>query len=411
VLYKNRDNKFAGGCIATTLLHRGTDMSISCNVCCKEFGEPLYESLNDRSITTMNKPVAGKTRVYFCPGCGHLQTSKLPNLKEYYADEYAINITSEDDDQIYDVVDGKPVFRADHQAAVLLSKADLFPGCRVLDYGCAKAPTLKKILSIRPEIEAFLFDVTDKYVPFWNSFPKRPSWSVQLPDPAWFGTLDIVLSFYALEHVSDLHAALANVKSLLKPGGLFYFVVPNVYANAADFIVADHINHFSRNSLYALLKNEGFGYIEVDTVSHDAAFVVTARLQIGANIEEEAKSFEVTDTFSAAREMAHYWRDISRHVEEFETTIQATDVLAIYGAGFYGNLLACLLKNPENIACFVDQNPHLQGFDVRNKKVLLPDNLPQNVTHVLVGLNPRKAHAIIESIASWHRRALNYFYL
>jgi len=386
-------------------------MSIRCNVCYKEFGEPLYESLKDHSITTMNKSVAGKTRVYFCPGCGHLQTSELPNLNEYYAHEYAINISSEDDDQIYTVVDGKPVFRAEHQAAVLLSKVDLFPGCRVLDYGCAKAPTLKKILSIRPKIEAFLFDVTDKYVPFWNCFPKRPAWSVHQPDPSWIGTLDIVLSFYALEHVSDLHAALANVKYLLKSGGLFYFVVPNVYANAADFIVADHINHFSAGSLHTLLNNEGFGHIEVDPVSHDAAFVVTARFKIDANIEEEAQHLEVTDTFTAARAMAHYWRDIAQRVEAFEATTRATDVIAIYGAGFYGNLIASLLKNPENIACFIDQNPHLQGSAVWGKKVLSPVNLPQNVTQVLVGLNPRKAHAIIESIASWHDKALSYFYL
>ena len=386
-------------------------MSIRCNVCYKEFGEPLYESLKDHSITTMNKSVAGKTRVYFCPGCGHLQTSELPNLNEYYAHEYAINISSEDDDQIYAVVDGKPVFRAEHQAAVLLSKVDLFPGCRVLDYGCAKAPTLKKILSIRPKIEAFLFDVTDKYVPFWNCFPKRPAWSVHQPDPSWIGTLDIVLSFYALEHVSDLHAALAHVKSLLKPGGLFYFVVPNVYLNAADFIVADHVNHFSPGSLHMLLAGAGFCQIDVDSVSHDAAFVVTARLQIGANIEEEAKRFEGTATFSAAREMAQYWREISRRIEEFEATTQATDVVAIYGAGFYGNLIASLMKNPGGIACFVDQNPHLQGSEVWGKKVFSPVNLPQHVTLVLVGLNPRKAHAIIESITNWHSRALDFFYL
>ena len=386
-------------------------MSISCNVCCKEFGAPLYESLNDHSITTMKKSVAGKTRVYFCLGCGHLQTNELPNLKEYYAHEYEVNLASEDEDQIYAVVDGRPVFRADHQASVLLSKVAWFSGSRVLDYGCAKAPTLKKVLSIHPEIEAFLFDVTDKYVPFWNRFPKRPFWSVHQPDPAWFGTLDIVLSFYVLEHVSDLHATLANVKSLLKPGGLFYFVVPNVYSNAADFVVADHINHFSPGSLHALLKTEGFGHIDVDAVAHDAAFVVTARLPIGTDIEEETRYLEVADTFSAAREMAHFWRDMSQRVGDFETATKATDVIAIYGAGFYGNLIASLLKNVGSITCFVDQNPHLQGSDLWGKKVLLPDNLPQDVTHVLVGLNPRKAHSIIESITSWHGRALSYFYL
>ncbi len=359
----------------------------------------------------MNKSASTRTRVYLCLGCGHLQSGELPNLKEYYAHEYEVNLSNEDADQIYAVVDGRTVFRADHQAAVLLSKVAWFPGCRVRDYGCAKAQTLKKVLSEHPEIDAFLFDVTDKYIPFWNRFPRQPSWSVHQPDPAWFGTLDIVLSFFALEHVSDLHATLDSIKSLLKPGGLFYFVVPDVYSNIADFIVADHINHFSSGSLHALLEGQGFVHIDVDAVAHNSAFVVTAHLPIGTDVEEEARDLKVEDTFSAAREMAHFWRDAPRRIEEFEKTKKATDVIAIYGAGFYGNLIASLLTDTESITCFIDQNPHLQGSELWGKKVFSPDNLPQNVTHVLVGLNPAKAHTIIESITSWHDRALSYTYL
>jgi SAM-dependent methyltransferase len=382
-----------------------------CNICKKEFEGPLYESPDDFSITTMNKLVPGKTRVYYCRFCGHLQTSELPNLKDYYAHEYEINLASEDDDQIYRVVDGKPVFRADHQATVLLSKANLFPGCRVLDYGCAKAPTLKKVLAVHPDIEAFLFDVTDKYVPFWRRFPKQPSWSVHEPDPAWSGTLDVVLSFYALEHVADLHSALTNVKSLLKPGGMFYFIVPNVYANTADFIVADHINHFSPGSLRELLARNGFDEIDVDAASHDAAFVVTARVKTGNSAKNEEKNFEEAERYSAAREMARYWSAISRRIREFETGMKTTDVVAIYGAGFYGNLIASLLANPRRVACFVDQNPHLQGSIVCGKKVLPPRELPPEVTHVIVGLNPQKARFIIDSIESWRGRKLSCFYL
>lgn len=386
-------------------------MNGSCNICKKEFEGPLYESPDDFSVTTMNKLVPGKTRVYYCPSCGHLQTGELPDLKDYYAHEYEINLVSEDDDQVYKVVDGKPVFRAEHQADVLSRKVAWFPGCRVLDYGCAKAPTLKKVVEANPSIEPFLFDVTDKYVPFWRRFPKTPSWSVHEPDASWTGTLDIVLSFYALEHVSDLHGALAKVKSLLKPGGLFYFIVPNVYANIADFIVADHVNHFSPSSLRELLVRGGFDEIDVDGASHDAAFVVTARLKTGRGGHSAEKRLDEKDLSEEAREMARYWSGFSRRVREFEAAMGPTDFAAIYGAGFYGNFIASVLANLTKVLCFVDQNPHLHGLEPCGKKVLFPSELPPQVSHVIVGLNPQKARSIIDSIPSWRERDLTCFFL
>ncbi|MFN9121152.1 MAG: hypothetical protein ACK5X5_05040, partial [bacterium] len=82
----------------------------SCNVCGSRLGSPLYESADNASITTMNTVIEGRTRVFFCDECGHLQTSELPNLSQYYAQEYAINLASDEDDQLYKVIDGKPVY-------------------------------------------------------------------------------------------------------------------------------------------------------------------------------------------------------------------------------------------------------------------------------------------------------------
>jgi SAM-dependent methyltransferase len=358
----------------------------------------------------MNKLINGRKRVYFCEKCGHLQTSELPNLVEYYAQEYEINLASDDDDQLYKVVDGKPIYRAEHQAAVLLSKVEFFPGCRVLDYGCAKAQTLKKVLVMHMDIHPFLFDVTDKYISFWMRFPKVPQWSVHQPDPMWNGKMDVVLSFYALEHVSDLVAAIGNIKVLLKEGGVFYFLVPNVYENIADFIVADHINHFSKSSLQIMLEHEGFQDIEADDKIHEAAFVVSAKLAT-VIAPQSAISFEIEEYRKASFNMAEYWSEIIQRIRDFEDTIPVNENFAVYGAGFYGNFIASSLAQSNRISCFVDQNKHLQGSKLNNKPVVSPDNLPTEVTHVLVGMNPRVARSNIEAIASWQNRKLTYFFL
>lgn len=381
-----------------------------CNVCESALSVSLYESLGTASITTMNQMIEGTTEVRFCSHCGHVQTSELPSLVEYYANEYEINATSDEEDQLYKVVDGRKVYRAEHQASVLMSKISFRDGLRVLDYGCAKSATLKKVLTRHSGIKPFLFDVTDRYVPFWERFPQDVQWSTHTPNPDWFGTMDVVLSFYALEHVSDLTQALLNVKRLLKTGGIFYFLVPNMYHNVADFVVADHVNHFSASSLAYLLQRHGFGEIEVDEQIHDAAFVVKARF-IG-----EGAGMDTPDGDALARlreealHIAQYWNTFAARVKEYEGMV-GDGAMAIYGAGFYGNFISTLLMFPERISCFVDQNEYLRGKRIMSKPIVAPQDIPDEVSHVLVGLNPAIAKSVIGQIEQWQGKSLEFFYL
>jgi len=385
-----------------------------CNVCDNPKMNLVYESADNLSVTTMNKLVPGRTSVYFCECCGHLQTNELENLHQYYSEEYEINLTSEDDDQLYAIINGQPVYRAVHQANTLMKKVRFKHGWRVLDYGCAKSKTLKDVVGQNSDIKPFMFDVTDKYIPYWKTFPKVAEWSTHTPNPAWYGTMDVVLSFYALEHVADLHEAISNIKKLLKRGGIFYFLVPNVYENAADFIVADHVNHFSRSSLNTLLLRNGFTDIDIDATSHEAAFVVYAALaqeRGGDSVgSDDIDAVEIRESKDAVMNMAGYWSDVVGRIHAFEASIDK-GALAIYGAGFYGNFIATAMKHPERITCFIDQNRHLQNSNIRNRPVLSPDNIPAEVQHVLVGMNPQRARDNIAQIESWKSRNLNYFFL
>ena len=81
-------------------------------------GEPVYRSVDNVSITTMNKLIPGQWKC-ICGACGHLQTTELPDLDAYYATEYEINLASEDDDQLYKVIDGRPVHRAGHHNSAI----------------------------------------------------------------------------------------------------------------------------------------------------------------------------------------------------------------------------------------------------------------------------------------------------
>ncbi len=384
-------------------------MSENCNVCGAPFDAPIFESAEAKSLTTMNTLINGKTTVYFCAHCQHGQTNELPDLVEFYATEYEINIDSEDDDQLYDVIDGKEIYRSEHQARVLMSKIDLSRHRKVLDYGCAKAPTLRQVCGAVPGIEPYLYDVTDKYIPFWETFPSKAQWATHSPDPKWHGQIDVVLSFYALEHIPHLAGILGDVRALLVDGGYFYFIVPDMYQNAADFVVADHVNHFSRQSLWHLLANNGFTDIDIDDQAHASAYVVSARRAPDGAAPPAPPVFE--DRARQALELAELWGSIKTGITAFEAHTPADVPLVIYGAGIYGNFILSCLANPERVTHFLDQNAFLHGTEISGAPVIAPADLPHQKAAILVGLNPRNARRIIDEIPGLRAPGRDFLFL
>ena len=73
--------------------------------------------------------------------------------------------------------------------------------------------------------------------------------------------MDAVLSF-ALEHVTDSRAFVCAVHGLLKEG-VILFLVPNIFANTADLVVAG-CESLLRQSLQRLLVDAGFHCAEIN---------------------------------------------------------------------------------------------------------------------------------------------------
>lgn len=370
-----------------------------CNVCGSALMRELYDSGAGASLTSLCRIVATPTRVRACPTCAHIQTDEAVHAPSYYDKEYDILVESEDEDQIYEVVAGKPVFRTAHQVAVLQRKLALKAGTRLLDYGCAKSSTYRALAQVRPELELHLFDVSDRYVPFWESFLAADHWSTYEPRAEWSGYFDVITSFFAFEHIPDPVASLRNVASLLRRDGSFYCIVPNVLTNVADLVVVDHVNHFTYTSILKMFANAGFGEVGIDDTAHKGAFVIVAKKQspdCASSSKENAPA--VAALLEEAGQLGEFWSTAALRAREFEHTLREDDVLAIYGAGFYGAFLASALERPERISCFIDQNPHLQGRIVNGKPVVHPSSLPDGITTLMVGLNPVNARAIVAQL-------------
>lgn len=379
----------------------------SCNVCGLGLDRILYRSPGGISITSLCDVWKGETVVRGCLRCGHVQTDELPDLDAYYDHEYKILVESEDEDQIYKVVSGKPVYRTDHQVGVLLSKVNPSTGALVLDYGCAKGASLRRLKQIRPDIVPHLFDVSTRYLEFWSAFASPDNWATYTPLGHWTSRFDLITSFYALEHMAHPQDALTVISSMLKPDGIFYGVVPNVATNPADFIVADHINHFTVSSLRRLLEQSGFQVRSIDDTAHEGAFIFIAQLREGRASIETVE----TESDPEVERLAKYWRIAGTQVREFEAANSAVCRAAIYGSGFYGTFIATCLHDLSRIECFLDQNPHRQGKSLLDRPIVAPAELSPSVELVYVGLNPRTAHGNIAGVHAWVNRSYRFFYL
>lgn len=381
----------------------------TCSICTSEMGSPCYES--EHSLTSLCKIYPQPTVVRSCNACGHLQTQAIDDLAGFYDDDYDILTRSEEEDQVYEVREGGPLYRTEHQINVMLEKVSLRQKARLLDFGCAKGSVVRMLIQQRADIDPYLFDISDRYVDFWKTFTKLENCATYEIPSAWSGSFDLVTSFFSLEHIADPRAVLANIHHLLKSDGVLYGIVPNVLTNSADLIVIDHVNHFTKSSLRRALSIEGFDVIDIDEHAHRGAYIFMAKK---SEIRRELVPDQTMDRdrdLLEVQKLATFWKGAAAGIRSQEASLTATDPSAIYGAGFYGSFIYSALKHPERIECFIDQNQFLQGSSLADKPIIAPTKMPNHVHNVYVGLNPAYARSIIDSVIELQGHDINYIYM
>jgi len=90
-----------------------------------------------------------------------------------------------------------------------------------------------------------------------------------------------ITMWHVLEHVHKLHDYLAEVKKLLKPGGVLFIAVPNYTSNDASryqatwaaYDVPIHLYHFSPGSMKKLLDSHGLRVKSIQPMWFDSFYV------------------------------------------------------------------------------------------------------------------------------------------
>lgn len=381
--------------------------STPCRVCGTPLGEPAFRAPAP-ALTSIMTALDTETVVHVCPTCSHAQCPNLPDIEAFYDTEYRISLEADDHDQLVAIgADGIPLYRTDHQAAVSLRMLDLPQGALILDYGAAKSDTLRKMVARRPDLIPHVFDVSRDYAFAWAGWVRPEHQATYAIDAGWHGRFDAVMSHFAIEHVADPMAFLAQVRALVRPGGRLLLSLPDVQANPGDMVVIDHLNHFTLPSIRFALERSGFALDAANTGDFPGAFFIVATAR------EERSAGPATDVAQAvARNLGicRFWEQAHARLTAARDRL-AGQPCAIYGAGFYGSWIAQTLAGKVRIVAVLDQNPSLQGSTRHGAPVIAPDDLDGSVRTVFVGLNPLKARAIMDAVPAFQGRELEFVWL
>ena len=372
-----------------------------CHICKSTSMELVYSSQSG-SLSSICEIHDNNIYVYICKKCLHVSTEFNIEHEEYYDEGYNILMQDEDEDQLYSVEeDGTKIYRTEHQLNLLMNKIDITSNTKILDYGCAKSSTMKA-LSSKINILPYLFDVSRNYKKFWD-FTNEDHCAMYDTPSNWDEAFSVVTSFYSLEHILSPEGSIQKINKLLKNDGYFFFIVPNILVNIGDMLVNEHPNHFTESSIKYILENNGFAVKDIDFESYFGAIVVVAQ-KSKSNTHYKLENIQLYEDIT---KLGKYWLNINEKINQIEDKIKFKK-FAIYGSGFYGSFIYSQLKNKVALECFIDQNPHRQKTKLFGVNIIAPENLPESVEHIIIGLNPKSANNIMSKLGCLNGKSHYY---
>lgn len=366
-----------------------------CTLCDSNSLYLIYDSGKGVSVTSVSQIHSGRTQVYYCPSCCHVHTEGMVDTADYYSEDYNINLSHEDEDQLYEMNGERKVYRTEHQLNVLTSKIDIDSCTHVLDYGCAKSSMGSKLLELHKTLDLCLFDVSSAYETYWERMVDKGNCAVSETPSHWNNKFDLLTSFFSMEHIVDIRAALKHMISLIADGGKLYAIVPYVLGNIADLVVIDHVHHFTQESLKYVLEDTGFCDVQIDKDAHRGALVVIATK---GKIQKTVVPVAAPHVETQIRKISEFWTGYANRVRQAELAVSGA--LAIFGAGFYGMFSYVCLIQRERVKMFLDNNTFLQNRKILNVPIVSPTEITPEVEGVLVGLNPTIARNVIAQLPS-----------
>ena len=349
---------------------------MKCRIC-SSMASKILDLHQDKQVTSLGRLILGQASVYRCESCTHCQTDTNVDLAEYYAKDYKTLMNTMEEDDVYKIIDGRIVWRAEHMARTFVNKIDRLINplsgnrIRFLDFGTGKGLFPKTVMKLKPSADPYLFDISEDYTLSWDQFCSADHYSCFTIPLEWHHSFDVVSSMFSLEHVISPLDELRTISNLIKPGGYLYLVVPNMYSeNIFDMVVVDHVQHYSPCSMKAALEQANLALVDEDHVSHDQASIYVAKN--GIDVSPKATESDDSQKYLIKQdEISLLFANMVEKILNFSDSAQGGPMVVI-GAGVIGTFVKSVLESRSNIDLFVDSNIYKQSKGWLSLPVISP---------------------------------------
>jgi 2-polyprenyl-3-methyl-5-hydroxy-6-metoxy-1,4-benzoquinol methylase len=370
-------------------------MPIECQVCKVCRAQALDEIEDYRLLPRVTSDcIAFRDggRLLVCGHCGAAQSAAdeqwRREIEDIYSTYYPYHQAGGMEQPVFDATSGRRKLRSE----VIVEKMLAVPGFPhsglVLDVGCGNGWTLKAF-SQRGGWRLQGLELNDRNLHLLESIKGFERLHTCEPQdlPEQFDVLSMV---HALEHFPEPLAALRKLRSKLASAGRLFVQVPNAEVNPFDYLIADHMMHFTYASLASLAAAAGY---QVDSLSvwvpKELSLVAQPVLH-PAGAPAPAPTAAIIDGIHAQISWLRRFIDAAR---EASTEGSAGVTFGLFGTSIAGTWLAGVLG--ERVTFFVDEDPHRVGRMHMGRPILTPAQVPRG-SILFIALTPAVAAPIAE---------------
>lgn len=358
-----------------------------CQICREENLQLCDKFSQLQRVTSDCRPFNAGGKLAVCMSCGAVQKICddvwLEDIQSIYSNYQAYELADGEEQLILDPVTGRPVKRSTVIMRELSKSVDLSDVSSVIDIGCGDGVTLEAISSVFPTWDLFGYEIgleKEAKLREINGFKKLYTGDIiDIP-----GQYDLITMIHSLEHFTDPLNALKKLQSKLKPGGFLFIEVCNVDENPFDILVADHLMHFSPESLSNIVNHAGMSVVSAnsDWVSKEISLV---------SVNTSAHQLAPIDATAVYAKVEDYAAWLTNLVRVAKESLPESGGFGVFGTSIAASWVAAQI--PEKIDFFVDEDPNRIGRDYLEKPVLSPADVPHS-SSVLMALAPVLANKI-----------------
>jgi 2-polyprenyl-3-methyl-5-hydroxy-6-metoxy-1,4-benzoquinol methylase len=325
-----------------------------------------------------------------CRECGAAQSPPSEQwsgeVREIYSDYSAYRQSGGVEQQVFDSTVGFLRPRSEVLLERFLRISKVPNRGKILDVGCGTGSTLKVFASVG-EWSLYGLDLDEHCLPVLRDIPGFNALytcaASELPERRF----DIITLVHSLEHFATPCETLRDLHLKLKGCGWLLIQVPNAAANPFDYIVADHMMHFTPQTLAHLIQRAGFRVrcIATDWVAKEISLVAASA------------SDDTPPAITAIGSQRYVIEQLNwLHNVVTAATMSAATTPSNTSFGVFGTSVAAAWLWPAisgRIQFFVEEDPSRIGRTYMGRPILSPTETPAGAV-VFLALMPPMAAAI-----------------